>query len=141
LGFRATVGSDMKADALRTQVIDKVLGGTDFTPPATYYVALYTVAPDESGGGTECTGGSYARVAIANNPTNFPGATNGVKSNGTLIQFPTATALWGDVVAWGLHSHATNEALELWGVLDDTVTVDVDDTPGFAAGTLIFAEL
>jgi len=132
----------MKANATRSAVLDKLLGRTDFTPPVTLYVALYTVAPTEDGGGTEVSGGSYARVAVTNNVTNFPGAVDGAKSNGTAIVFPAATALWGDIVAFGLHSHITNDALVFWGVLDDPVNVsDADVAPAsFDVGTLQFEE-
>lgn len=130
----------MKATSVRTQVLDKLLGQTDFTPAATLYVALYTVAPTEDGGGTEVSGGSYARVAVTNDVTNFPGAVDGAKSNGVAITFPTATALWGDVVAFGLHSHITNDALVLWGVLDDPENVDDTNTAVFDVGTLQFEE-
>jgi len=40
---------------------DHLLGITAYTMPTDVYLALYTAAPDETGGGTECTGGSYAR--------------------------------------------------------------------------------
>jgi hypothetical protein len=82
-------------------VLDHVLGGPDFARPATVYAALFTTAPGETGGGTEVTGGSYARVAVTNNATNFPAATTvsgtGTKTNGTDITFPTASADWGTV--------------------------------------------
>ena len=34
----------------------------------TLYLALYTAAPTDAGGGTEVSGGSYARKSITNNP-------------------------------------------------------------------------
>jgi hypothetical protein len=130
----------MKANAVRSQVLDKLLGAVNWTPPATYYVALYTTAPNESGGGVEVAGGAYARIAVANSLANFPAAVSGVKSNGTLIQFPTATALWGSVVGWGFHSAASGDTLVLWGVLDDPTLVDVGTGPAFASGALQFEE-
>ena len=62
-------------------------------------MAAYTASPTDAGGGTEVTGGSYARVAYTNNATNFPAASGGAKSNGTLIAWAAATASWGTVVA------------------------------------------
>jgi len=84
-----------KSNYLENKVLDHVLGGGDYTRPATVYVALYTVAPSDTGGGTEVTGGSYARAAVTNNSTNWPAASGGEKSNGTEITFETATASWG----------------------------------------------
>jgi hypothetical protein len=55
-----------------------------------------TFDPSDAGGNIkEPVGGGYARVAVANNPTNFPAAVDGVKSNGVTISWPTATASWG----------------------------------------------
>ncbi len=44
--------------------------------PATLYGAMMTVIPlGDGSGGTEFTGGTYARVSKTNNATNFPAAT------------------------------------------------------------------
>lgn len=61
---------------------------------------VWTEAIDAMEAGTvpnEPSGGGYARVAITNNTTNWPAASNGQKSNGTDILFPVATADWGQV--------------------------------------------
>ena len=56
------------SDYLEDKVLDHVFGGNAYTAPSTLYVALYTVAPSifrfnsgDLGGGTEVSGGSYAR--------------------------------------------------------------------------------
>lgn len=91
-----------KSDYLESKVLDHLLGRTTYTAPATVYVALYTTAPTDAGGGTEVSGGGYARKAVTNDATNWPAASGGSKANGTAIAFPEATANWGTVVAWGL---------------------------------------
>ena len=53
------------SDYLEDKVLDHVFGGTSYTAPGTLYVALFTAAPSDSGGGTECSGGSYARKSMA----------------------------------------------------------------------------
>lgn len=131
----------MKGTAARSQVLDKLLGRVDFSPPATYYVALFTASPNETGGGTEVTGGAYARVAVPNNPTSFPAAVSGTKANGTLITFPVPTDLWGDIVAFAFMTAATGGTLVLWGVLDLPLTVQSGDlAPAFDVGSLQFEE-
>lgn len=54
--------------ALTNYAVDKwlalVLNGTAWTPPATVYAAEYTTVVDETGAGTEVTGGGYARQAV-----------------------------------------------------------------------------
>ena len=54
-------------DYAEAAVLNTVFGATAFPTIATHYVALYTVIPtDVNAGGTEVTGGSYARVAVTN---------------------------------------------------------------------------
>lgn len=49
---------------LANELRDHVLRGAAYTSPAAVYVALFSSATTEAGGGTEVTGGSYARQAI-----------------------------------------------------------------------------
>ena len=55
-----------KSNYLQNSYIDWLLRGQLFTAPATTYMALFTVTPSDSGGGTEVSssGTSYARVSI-----------------------------------------------------------------------------
>jgi len=129
-----------KSDYLENKLLDHVLGGGDYTRPATVYVALFTVAPSDSGGGTEVTGGSYARVAVTNNVTNWPAASGGAKSNGTEIAFPEATASWGTVVAFAIFDAATAGNMLYWATLTTSKTIDQGDTAKFAVGDLDVTE-
>ena len=119
------------SNSLRNAVLDLLLGATSMTPAATYWVALYTVAPDATGGGTECAGGSYARVEVTNSSGNWTDNGNGAKYNGLNIVFPEATAAWGTVVAVGLHDHATNDALQFFATISPGLVVDAGDQPRF----------
>lgn len=109
---------------LELKVLDLIFGSTAYSVPGTLYAALFTVAPADDGtGGTEVTGGSYARVSITNNTTNFPNASGGnpsTKSNGTAITFPTATADWGTVVAMGFYDASSAGNLIAWSPLTGT---------------------
>ena len=129
-----------KADFLENKLLDHVLGAATYTPPVTVYIALYTVAPSDAGGGTEVTGGSYARVAVTNNATNFPAATAGAKSNGTVITFPAATASWGTVVAHAELDAPTGGNFLYWGDLTVSKAINSGDTASFAVGDLDFTE-
>lgn len=53
-----------KSDYLENKILNIVFKNTAYTPPATVYAALMTATPTDSGGGTEVTGGSYARQAL-----------------------------------------------------------------------------
>ena len=67
------------------------------TPPATIYVALYTVAPSDPGGGTEVVGGSYARQDAKGK---FAAPAAGSVSSNAEVAFPQASGDWGTVVAF-----------------------------------------
>ena len=129
-----------KSDYLENKLLDHVLGGPDYTRPATVYIALYTVAPSDSGGGTEVSGGSYARAAVTNNASNWPAASGGAKSNGTEISFAEATASWGTVVAFAILDALSGGNLLYWGNLAVSKSIDSGDTAKFAVGDIDVTE-
>lgn len=63
-----------KSDYLEDKILNIVFKNTAYTPPATVYGALMTATPNDTGGGTEVAGGSYARQAL----------TMGTPSSGTI---------------------------------------------------------
>ena len=109
---------------------------TGETSPATVEVALYTVAPTASGGGTEVStaGTGYARQVIT-----FDAPANGVTQNSALVTFPVAMLSWGTVVAAAIHDQGTGNLL-YFGNLSASKTIDPGDTASFAAGTLSITE-
>jgi hypothetical protein len=129
-----------KSDYLENKVLDHVLGGGDYTRPATVYVGLFTAAPTDAGGGTEVSGGAYARASVTNNATNWPAASGGSKSNGVAIAFVTATAGWGVAVAFGIFDALTNGNLLYWALLTSSMTIDSGATASFAIGALTVTE-
>jgi hypothetical protein len=132
-----------KSNTLELQMLDAVLGKVTYTAPTTLYVALYTAAPTSAGGGTEASGGSYARSSMTNNLTNWPAATGGgpgLKANGTAITFPTATASWGTITAFGIFDAPSGGNLLYWGTLTTSRAVAIGDTPSFAIGALSITE-
>lgn len=127
------------SDYLEAKVLDHVFGATAYTAPATMYYAAFTAAPSDSGGGTECTGGSYARKAMTNNTTNFPNASGTsptTKTNGADVAFVQATAAWGTVVAIGLFDASSGGNLIAWADLASSKVIDVDDTLTIPASSL-----
>lgn len=114
---------------LENKLIDHFLGTTSFTAPAAVYVALYTVAPSDAGGGTEVTGGSYARQTAA-----FTASASGATSNNANIDFTNMPA--ATVVAIGIHDNVSAGNLLLWGTLTTNKTTDAGDTLRIATGDL-----
>ncbi len=125
------------SDYLEGAIINHIFRGTSFAAPSTLYVALYTAAPTDAGGGTEVSGGSYARVAVTCNTTNWaaPGATNGTTSNSNAITFPAATANWGSIVAVGIFDAASGGNLLIW-LTQSSIAVNSGQTASFASGAL-----
>lgn len=78
-------------DYLEAKVLNHVFGGVSYTMP-TLYVALFTTATDDAGGGTEVTGGDYVRVAASFS------VTGNTASNSGVVTWPVASAGWGTVV-------------------------------------------
>ena len=112
---------------LEDKVMNHVLGGSDYTRLATVYLALFTAAPNETGGGTEVSGGSYARLAITNNATNFPAASGGQKTNGIALTFPAASASWGAVSHWAIMSASSGGLLLFFGAFSAAKTIGDTD--------------
>jgi hypothetical protein len=121
------------SDYLEDKVLDHVFGGTAYTAPTTLYVALYTVAPTDTGGGTEVTGGSYARQTGAftvsgTNPTQA--------SNSSAIEYPTATGNYGTVVAVGIFDASSSGNLLAYANLTASKVVSTGDVFRFNTGDL-----
>jgi len=87
-------------DYLENAVLGHVLGGTSYTPP-TLYLALFTTLPDDTGAGTEVSGGSYARQTFSMS------VTGNSATNSAEVSFPAATASWGTVVGGAIYDAAT----------------------------------
>jgi hypothetical protein len=115
---------------LETKILDHVFGGTAYTAPATLYVALYTAAPDDTGGGTEVSGGGYARQTIA-----F--TTSGdTTSNTAAVEFPTATANYGTVTHVGVFDASTGGNLMAYAELTSSKAIETNDVFRIPAGDL-----
>tara|TARA_B100001093_G_scaffold488116_1_gene525027 strand:+ start:324 stop:716 length:393 start_codon:yes stop_codon:yes gene_type:complete len=121
------------SDYLEDKVLDHVFGGNAYSAPSTLYVALYTVAPSDTGGGTEVSGGAYARQTGAftvsgTNPT--------TATNSAAIEYPTATANYGTVVAVGILDASSSGNLLAYSTLDASKVVSSGDVFRFNAGDL-----
>lgn len=117
---------------LRTLLDNRFGSGT----PATWYLAALLTMPAVDGtGAVEPTGGSYARLALTNNATNFPASTTvgGVttQKNGVAFVHANPTADWGLIIGWGLFTVATiNTGTCLYSnLLDNQITVKNGQTP------------
>lgn len=111
------------SDYAENELLDHLLGTGSWTMPSQVYVALYTSAPSDAGGGTEVSGGSYARQAV-----DFDAASGGATNPDADVEFPTATASWGTVTHVGLFDASTSGNLLMWGALAQSKAVGSGDT-------------
>ena len=127
------------SDFAENEILDHLLSAATYTAPATLYLAVFTAAPTDAGGGTEVTGGSYARLAVTNDATNFPAAVAGAKSNGVALTMVTASASWGTIVAYALFDASSAGNMIGWADLTSSVLINNGDTLRFAAGALTYS--
>lgn len=148
------------SDFLENKLIDWLMRGQAIgitgasagagTGPANLYFGLLTAAPSDTGGGTEVSGGSYARVAVPSTLANWAGTqgvatvvassgSTGTTSNNNAITFPGPTATWGLVGWFGIYDASTGGNLLMWGALTVSKTINNGDAaPAFAATAFSF---
>jgi len=108
---------------LETEILDHVFAGAAYSAPGTHYLALYTAAPGETGGGTEVTtsGTAYARQSVAFTTT------GNTTSNTAAVEFPTATASFGTVTHVGVFDAATSGNLMAYATLASSKAIATGD--------------
>ena len=98
--------------------------------PTDWYLALYPVAPTDTGGGTEVSGTAYVRKAAT-----FTVSGN-TASNNAAVEWPTAGGSWGTVVAVGVFDALSGGNLIAYGALTTNKTIDTGDVFRIPAGDL-----
>ncbi len=106
------------------------------TAAGSLWVALYTEAPTDTGGGTETTYTNYTRVGVARtsgawtlsgtNPTQI--------ANAAAVTFPACGATGANIVAFGVLDAASGGNVLGYGPL--TYTAANGNTPSFAISAL-----
>lgn len=137
------------SDYLENKLVDHIFRAQSFSAPATLYVALFTSAPSDSGGGTEVSGGNYARASVTSSLANWAGTqsagsttassgTGGQTSNNGAITFNAPSgANWGTVTHFGIFDAASSGNLLFHGALTAPKTInDGDAAPSFQTAQL-----
>jgi hypothetical protein len=139
-----------KTNYLENKILDHIFRGIEFTMPAGIYVGLFTAAPGEAGGGTEVTGGSYARVAVGpsaaawkstqDTASGASSGTIGLTRNASTVSFPVPSAPWGDVTHFGIFDALTAGNLLYVGTLDAPRTITTGVVTTFPPDSLTVSE-
>lgn len=131
------------SDYAENKATDLFLRGQAFTAPATLYFGLSTAACSDSSVGTEVTGGSYGRVSVTANLTNWSGTqsagstaassgTGGVSSNNVAVSFTTPSASWGTVTHWFISDASSGGNILFCASLTTSKTINSGDSVSFA---------
>lgn len=121
------------SDYLEGKFIDYILREQSFPSPSSVYLALFTSAPSDAGGGAEVSGGSYVRKQLTGG---FNAAANGAASNNGSISFITSTDVWGLISHIGIFDAESGGNLLFYGEFDTALQVDTGDTYLIADGDL-----
>ena len=121
------------SDYAEKLLLDWMMTSGSATRPTAWYVALYTAAPSDSGGGTEVSTGGYARQSVAFDAATSPGGTT---SNSADVSFTAVGGDYGTVTLMGIFDASTGGNLLWHGVLSASKTVEDGDTITFSAGNI-----
>lgn len=122
------------SDYLEDKVLKHVFTNTTYTPAATLYVALYTVAPTDAGGGTEVStsGTNYARQSMA---FAVSGTSPTQATNTSAVEWGTAASSWGTIVAAAVFDASTGGNMLAWADLTNNKTISAGDVFRFPASS------
>ena len=118
------------SDYLETEVLEFAFTSSGATRPTAWYLALFTAAPSDSGGGTEVSGGGYARQSVT-----FT-VSGDTASNSGAIEFPTATGNYGTVSHVGVFDALSSGNLLAWAALTSSKTIETGDVFRVPSGDL-----
>lgn len=118
---------------LEDAVLDHVFGGNAYSAPSTLYVGLFTAAPSDTGGGTEVSGGGYARQTAT---FTVSGTDPTEATNSAAIDYPTATADLGTITHVGVFDALTSGNLLAYASVSTSKTINTGDVLRIPAGDL-----
>jgi len=103
------------------------------TRPTEWHVGLFTDNPGETGAGTEITGNNYSRKTAS---FTVSGTAPTEATNGSAIEFDTASGSWGTITHIGLFDAATGGNMLVYAELTASKTIGSGDVFRIPAGDL-----
>jgi hypothetical protein len=116
-------------------VMGHIFGSTTFTKPANRFLALFTAAPGEAGGGTELVGNNYSRQSAS---FTVSGTAPTAATNSAAIEFPTASASWGTITHVAVFDASTGGNMLGYATLTASKTIGSGDVFRVPASNLTF---
>lgn len=121
------------SDYAEKLLLDWMMTAGAATRPTAWYVALYTAAPSDSGGGTEVSGAGYARQSVTFDAGSSPGGTT---SNSGVVSFTASGGAYGTVTHIGIFDAVSAGNLLWHGALTASKTIGDGDTLEFSVGNI-----
>ena len=115
-------------------VLDWAMSTASVTRPTAWYLALYTVAPTDAGGGTEVSTGGYVRQAIT-----FGAASSASMLSTNTVAFTAVGADYGTIVYVGIFDASTGGNFLWSGAMTVNRTVTDGQTLTFAIGDVVLS--
>ena len=122
------------SDYAEKLILDWLLTTGAATRPTAWYVALYTSAPNDAGGGTEVSGFGYSRQAVTFGAGTSPGGTS---ANTNILSFTASGGTFGVVTHLAILDAASGGNFIASGPLTASKEVLDGDSLAFDVGSLI----
>ena len=103
------------------------------TRPTSWYIALFTSAPNDAGGGTELSGNGYSRQSVS---WDTASGTGGTTANSGAVSFTASGSGFGTVTHIGVFDASSSGNLLWHGAIDTAKSVASGDVLQFAAGAI-----
>jgi len=122
------------SDAAEKLVLDFLMTTGTAARPTAWFLALYTSATTDAGGGTEVSGAGYARQSVVFSAAASPGGTT---ANTGAVSFTAAGGNWGTVTHVAIWTAASGGTMLWHGPMTSQRVVNDGDTLSFAAGAFV----
>ena len=103
------------------------------TRPTQWFVALFSSAPNDAGGGTEISGNGYSRQSVS---WDTASGTGGTTANSGAVSFTASGSGFGTVTHIGIFDASSSGNLLWHGAMDTAKSVASGDVLQFAAGAI-----
>lgn len=133
-----TINTGAFITAFVTLMLDKMFRNQTYNQPATY-VGLVTTTSSDSAGGTEVSGGSYARVLVnkaGGSSPKWSSPSSGVTDNADAVSFTNPSGSWGTVVGTVIYDASSSGNALAYDNSTTDQAITSGDTVQFAAGAI-----
>jgi hypothetical protein len=117
------------------KLLDLVTGKATYAIPTagSVWLALFTAAPTDAGGGTETTYTNYVRLQTV--AANWNAASGTTTSNAATLTLATCGTTGATITHAALFDAVTGGNMLRWGALGSSLAISTGIAPSFAGGT------